>query len=166
MNESRFFTRRQALAAAAGVASVVLARPGAAATGPRTSPAAAPEPAGDALGLVPGLAVGRCSVVRCGPLRAGSLPVELRDPGGRVFAVDLLRHDAATPGVARARSIGVYLRNGGRGSAATVEEHGLGAMALARLLAKREAAGVKLPRLATLREHAALIENADRCPPR
>lgn len=52
--------------------------------------------------LVPGTRVGRCRIVRVSPVVEGGVPVELAAPNGRTFHVDVLRHDAATPGVARA----------------------------------------------------------------
>jgi len=97
--------------------------------------------------------VGRCTLVAVRPIKAGGVPVVLATPSGRTFHVDVLRHDPATPGVARGGSLGVYVRNAGGGTRATDEEHGLGAMALAQLLAKREAEGRPIPALLTLREH-------------
>ena len=44
----------------------------------------------------------------------------------------------------------MYVSNGGGGAIATDEEHGLGAMALAAEIAKREAAGMHVPQLATM----------------
>jgi hypothetical protein len=84
----------------------------------------------------------------------GSVSVRLADSAGRPFDIELLGYDARTPGVARAGSLGVYLNNKGRGSTATVEEHGLAAMALARHLTRREASGARLPVLPTLAERS------------
>ena len=49
------------------------------------------------------------------------------------------------------------MRNRGRGVTATVEEHGLAAMALAAHLAHREAAGATLPSLPTLNERTGIV---------
>jgi hypothetical protein len=110
---------------------------------------------------LPGAKVGRCTVVRVDPVLAGGVPVTLASADGAEFRVDVLRHDPETPGVARAGSLAVFMNNGGSGDKATIEEHGLGAMALAALLAQREAAGSPVPALATLRHRAALLAAAD-----
>ena len=74
----------------------------------------------------------------------------LADADGRTFTVEVMRFDPRVPGVARAGSLAVYVSNGGGGAIATDEEHGLGAMALAAEIAKREAAGMHVPELATM----------------
>jgi hypothetical protein len=104
--------------------------------------------------LHPGLRIGRYTVVKVGEVVAGGMPVLLRGRDGSQFGVDILRYDRRSPGVARGGRLAVYLNNGGKGEKASVEEHGLGAMALAAWLAKREARGRPVPSLLTLRERA------------
>jgi hypothetical protein len=82
------------------------------------------------------------------------MPVLLRAPDGSQFSVDILRYDRKSPGVARGGRLAVYLNNGGRGDKASVEQHGLGAMALAAWLSRREARGCPVPSLLTLRKRA------------
>lgn len=102
--------------------------------------------------LMPGTRLGPCTFVRVQPVEQGGVPVVLRDPHGRDFVVEVHRHDARAPGVARAGSLAVYLRNGGDGATRTEETHGLGAMALASRLEARERAGGCVPRLASIVE--------------
>jgi hypothetical protein len=128
----------------------------------RTAPAAQAPSAGGRVHVpsprvfdeLVGKRLGRCTVVRVDPIVAGAVPVTLRTDGGSEFEVDVLRHDPETPGVARAGSLAVFVNNGGSGDKATIEEHGLGAMALARWLEQREALGQPLPALWTLRQRA------------
>jgi hypothetical protein len=110
---------------------------------------------------LPGTKVGRCTVVRVDPVLAGAIPVTLAAADGTEFKVDVLRHDGETPGVAQGGSLAVFMHNGGSGGKATVEEHGLGAMALAGWLERREALGRPVPVLATLRQRALLLAAAD-----
>jgi hypothetical protein len=102
--------------------------------------------------LAPGTRLGPCTLVRVQPLERGGAPVVLRDPHGRDFVVEVHRHDPRAPGVARAGSLAVYVRNGGDGATRTDETHGLGAMALAARLEARERAGGRVPRLASIVE--------------
>jgi hypothetical protein len=105
------------------------------------------------LQLRAGIRVGPCTISRVLPVENGALPVELVDPSGRPFLAEVHRWDAnAPPGIARAGSLAVYLRNGGTGTTRTNEAHGLGAMALASLLEAREMAGKPMPRLASIVE--------------
>jgi len=104
--------------------------------------------------LFNGMRVGRCVVVSVGPIEAGAIPVVLKAPDGSVFGLDILRHDPLAPGVSRAGSLAVFLKNGGSGRTASVEEHGLAAMALGKWLARREAMGRPVPPLLTLRDPA------------
>ncbi len=122
--------------------------------GPRSLSHGPPPGAFDDL---PGTKVGRCTVVRVDPVLAGAIPVTLAAADGSEFKVDVLRHDGETPGVARGGSLAVFMHNGGSGGKATVEEHGLGAMALAGWLERREALGRPVPVLATLRQRAGLL---------
>jgi hypothetical protein len=105
-----------------------------------------------AAGVLPRARFGACEVVSLESMKDGAVSVRFADSAGRPFEVELLGYDSRTPGVARAGSLGVYLNNKGRGSTATIEEHGLAAMALARHLARRQASGAKLPVLPTLAE--------------
>jgi hypothetical protein len=101
-------------------------------------------------GVVPGSRFRDCVVRSVEATADGAIGVRLADTRGQLFDLELLAHDPRTPGVARAGSLSVYMNNRGRGSTATVEEHGLAAMALARHLARREVAGAQLPVLQTL----------------
>jgi len=94
---------------------------------------------------------GTCEVVSLERADDGAVSVRLADTAGQRFEVELLGHDPLTPGVARAGSLAVYMNNRGRGTTATVEEHGLAAMALARHLG---ASGARLPVLPTLSQRA------------
>jgi hypothetical protein len=104
------------------------------------------------LHLRPGVCVGPCTVSRVLPVENGALPIELVDPAGERFVVEVHRFDERAPGIARAGSLAVYLRNGGTGATRSDETHGLGAMALASLLEAREQAGKPVPRLASILE--------------
>jgi len=105
-------------------------------------------------GVLPRARFGACEVVSLESMKDGAVSVRFADSAGRPFEVELLGYDPRTPGVARAGSLGVYLNNKGRGSTATIEEHGLAAMALARHLARRQASGARLPALPTLAERS------------
>lgn len=103
-------------------------------------------------GFEPGAQVGPCRLVRVLPVEQGALPFELEDPSGHRFVVEVHRRDPSVSGIRPAGSLDVFLRNGGTGSTPTDETHGLGAMALASLLAAREAEGRPIPELATIVE--------------
>jgi hypothetical protein len=94
-----------------------------------------------------------CLVHEVSAVKHGSVGVTLSDSAGAFFVVDILRHDAATPGVARAGSLAVYMKIDGQGQP-TKEEHGLAAMALAAELRRRTAEGLAAPALFTLSERA------------
>lgn len=106
----------------------------------------------DLASLPVGTPLGPCKLAAVLPVQRGILPVVLEDPRGETFVVEVHRHDPRAPGLARAGSLDVYLRNGGDGATTTDEAHGLGAMALAELLATRERAGRRVPRLASIVE--------------
>jgi hypothetical protein len=95
-----------------------------------------------------------CLVHDVGVVKYGAVAITLSDAAGDFFVVDILRHDVATPGVAQAGSLAVYMRIDGQGKP-TREEHGLAAMALAAELTRREEAGFPAPALRTLNERAA-----------
>jgi hypothetical protein len=105
-------------------------------------------------GVGPKARFGTCEVLSLESTPDGAVSVRLADSAGQPFEVELLGYDPHTPGVARAGSLGVYMNNRGRGTTATIEEHGLAAMALARHLARGEAAGAKLPVLPRLSERS------------
>ena len=112
----------------------------------------------DRLGVTSGARFATCTVQRACTTDDGAIAVTLTSSGGDEFQVELLGHDAATPGVARAGSLAVYMNNRGRGVTATVEEHGLAAMALASHIAHMEAAGIALPSLPTLNERRGVAQ--------
>ncbi len=116
------------------------------------------EDAESYLGDLVGEHLGRYRVVSIGKLERGGIPVVMSVASGATFRVDVLRFDPTEgrQGIGAASSVSVYLRNGGDGRKATDEEHGLGAMALANTLARREKAGTKPPSgLLTMDERAA-----------
>jgi hypothetical protein len=104
--------------------------------------------------LEAGTKFGTCTLASIAPECDGAIQITLTDSAGAAFVVEAMRHDAAAPGVARAGSLAVYLRNGGDGSTASHEEHGLAAMAVASEIARRQAAGARVQALATVRERA------------
>jgi hypothetical protein len=107
--------------------------------------------------LADGARVERWRVVAVHGVVHGAIPVVMETEGGVRFQVDVLRRDGAGDEavIARTRALALSLSNAGDGQAGTVEEHGLGAMALARALALREAGGAPLPALLTLAERLA-----------
>ena len=105
-------------------------------------------------GVHAGAKFGTCTVIGVARMEDGAIGVSLSGTDGRRFELEILGHDARTPGVARAGSLSVYVNNRGRGDTRTEEEHGLAAMALAAHLARRETAGESLPALPTLAERS------------
>jgi hypothetical protein len=138
-----------AVADGVGAADTAAARPARAPVASQGAPATRSLPE-----LFNGMRVGRCVVVSVGPIEAGAIPVVLKAPDGSVFGLDILRHDPLAPGVSRAGSLAVFLKNGGSGRTASVEEHGLAAMALGKWLDRREAMGRPVPALLTLHDPA------------
>jgi hypothetical protein len=137
-----------ALGAAAGAAAFIS----------RIPVARARSVGGDALlgDLAPGTRLDAWRVVAVHRPTAGAIPVILEGPDGERFQVDVMRRDPAGPdGVAVTPSLSLSLANRGDGRTATPESHGLGARALAEALARREAAGARVPRLLTLAERMA-----------
>ena len=128
--------------------------------GGRPSPAAQPVGAsgsaaageGGATAFAPGTALGPCTVVRVAGLEDGAIPIILASADGRKCEVDVMRFDPKVPGIARAGSMAIYLANNGDGEKPSDEAHGLGALALAAELARREASGAKVPALKTITE--------------
>lgn len=103
------------------------------------------EPAAEApaLPVAEGAMVDDFRVVRSHPLHLGAVPVVLETASGVRFQVDVLRRDPnphRPTGIGNTATLSVYLANRGDGETATVEEQGLGAMALAAALAAAETA--------------------------
>ena len=120
---------------------------------PRAAQAGQASPAAERPGTFePGMQLGPCRLVKVLPVEQGALPFELEDPSGGRFIVEVHQRDASVAGLRPAGSHDVFLRNGGSGQTPTNETHGLGAMALATLLAEREASGRPIPPLATIVE--------------
>lgn len=84
----------------------------------------------------------------------GGMPLVLEGEAGR-FQVDVLRRGGALDGVAQTPSLNLFLLNNGDGSTDTHGDHGLAVIELARVLAAREALGVRVPELLTFEERAA-----------
>ena len=106
--------------------------------------------------LRPGMRFFTSTVAAVGASEFGAIPITLVDTRGESFRVDVLRHDPAAPGVARAGSLSVYMCNNGGGSARTHEDHGIAAMEIAAHLARCEAAGMRPPSLLTLAQRESL----------
>jgi hypothetical protein len=103
--------------------------------------------------LRPGTKVDRWTIVEIADVRAGCIPVLMAAADGTRFQVDIADRDPAGPKpVAETNTLALYLVNGGGGTTSTVEEHGLGVMALAAALKQREQAGAVPPQLVKLRE--------------
>jgi len=129
---------------AAGLAAgAILTRlPGAErATALQTVPSAARVYLDDLVGAelgVPG--AGTYAIVSVGALERGGVPIVMAAPSGATFRLDVLRADPSEPhtGIGVRGQVAVYLRNGGDGATPTDEARGLGAMALASILAEHE----------------------------
>jgi hypothetical protein len=143
--------RRRFLSALAGGTAVVAAGRLSWARAPyREAPLVGAAEARAALGgLTPGSRLERWTIVSVLDPSQGGIPVVMATAEGVRFRVDVMRRDQSAPGVANTRAFSLYLCNQGRGSKDTCEEHGLGAMALARHL---ERVGTPLPSLLTLGE--------------
>jgi len=146
--------RRTFLSVLAGGTAVVLTgRLGWARAPYREGPLLAEPQVRAVLGAVQvGTRIDRWTVVSILDTAHGGIPVVLATSTGERFRVDVLRRDDHALGVANTAELSLYLCNQGRGSRATDEEHGLGAMALARRLERGAAPHAPLPRLLTLRE--------------
>jgi hypothetical protein len=102
-----------------------------------------------AAGAVPealqvGARFGRWTITKVHAVVRGALQVDVRDKEGKEFSLEILARDAAPPAARPPAEIGalaVYVCNGGDGWSATVEEQGLAAMGLARLLELRGQTG-------------------------
>jgi len=103
--------------------------------------------------LRPGTKIDRWTLVEIADVRAGCIPVLMAAADGTRFQVDIAQRDPEGPKpVAETSTLALYLVNGGGGTTSTVEEHGLGVMALAAALKQREQAGAVAPQLVKLRE--------------
>lgn len=125
---------------------------------PEADAHAAVDDGGGYLADLVGKHLGRYRVISVGGLDRGGIPVVMSTTSGVRFRVDVLRFDptAGRKGIGPASSVSVYLRNGGNGRTSTDEIQGLGAMALAGAIAKRERAGLVPPSgLLTMDERAA-----------
>lgn len=128
-----------------------------------------PVPAGPEVralfgGIREGMTIGRWRIVAIHDVRMGAIPVVMSAADGSTFQVDVLRRDRTRfgrSGVADTSSLSLFLSNGGRGSTPTMEEHGLGVMALARALAWRESHGAAIPPLLTWNERRILFPGGE-----
>ncbi len=122
----------------------------------QSTPKSVPAEAVALLGeLGPGASVERWTIVAIHPIRHGALPIVLTAPGGTPFQVDVLARDpGGAQGVANTESLSLFVANRGDGGTPTDEDQGLGAMALARALAKRQSAGAETPTLSTFAQRA------------
>ncbi|MEM6990865.1 MAG: hypothetical protein AAF721_10220 [Myxococcota bacterium] len=120
------------------------------------APKAVPAEAQALLGeLRPGAAVEQWTLVAVHPIRHGALPVVLSSAAGTSFQVDIFARDAKGPqGVANTETLSLFVANRGDGGTPTDEDQGLGAMALARALAKQAPKTSALPALSTFAERA------------
>jgi hypothetical protein len=85
----------------------------------------------------------------------GSLPVLARTPEGRLLQIDVLRNERPSDeAVASTEHHALYLSTGATAGTATIEQWGLGVMALRDQIARREAEGARFPALLTRRERA------------
>jgi hypothetical protein len=97
-------------------------------------------------GLHAGSKIDRWTIVEIADVHAGCIPVLMAAPDGTRFQVDIAQRDAEGPKpVAETRDLALYLVNGGGGTTSTIEEHGLGVMALAAALKQREEQGAVAP---------------------
>jgi hypothetical protein len=86
-----------------------------------------------------GSTIDRWTLVQIADVHAGCIPVLMATADGSRFQVDIAERDPEGPkGVAETEKLALYLVNGGGGNASTIEEHGLGVMALAAELRKHE----------------------------
>ncbi len=96
-------------------------------------------------GWLDGIHLERWKIVEVGAIKNGVMPVVMQAHDGSRFTVEIAGRAANGPrAVAETSRYALYLSNGGDGNTSTVEEHGLGVMALAAALRTREAAGPEL----------------------
>jgi hypothetical protein len=105
--------------------------------------------------LIPAdLDVGKWSIEKVSAPLLGAIPVVMRTPKGEAFQVDVLRRDAANPGVADTKHFSLFIANSGNGSKSTDEWQARGAKVLAHHLSRTERGGTPLPSLMTFRERS------------
>lgn len=151
-SQTRVWSRRGLLA---GAGAVIVAAGVAAQRwlGRPDSNALQPEVAALFDGLDPGTHLGRWTLQSVHPVTLGAVPVVMSTSDGHRFQVDVLARDPNGPaGVANTEHLSLFVQNHGDGSTRTDEEQGLGAMALAEALRRREGAGAELPDLLTLQQ--------------
>jgi hypothetical protein len=90
-----------------------------------------------------GAAFGRWTIAAVHPIERGVLRVDVHDRQGHEFALELMARDpsAGSRPPAEVGALAIYVCNGGDGWLPTVEEQGLAAMTLARLLEKHDQTG-------------------------
>jgi hypothetical protein len=104
--------------------------------------------------LVAGSVLGSWRVIRTAAPRAGAVSLELEDALSRPFFLDICKRDqrrAAPTPPAFTDLYDIFVANEGNGSARTLEDHGLAAMALAEVVRANEHA-VSMSGLLTLSE--------------
>jgi hypothetical protein len=135
-------TRRSAigLLGVGGLAGALSELPASRSPGTGTAATAAVGSAHEALRA--GTRFGRWVIAAVHPVVRGALQVDVRGRDGHEFALEILAKD---PSPARPPAeigvLAIYVCNGGDGWLPTVEEQGLAAMGLARLLEKRGQTG-------------------------
>ncbi len=106
--------------------------------------------------LTSGALAGRWTITRLYGVHMGAIPVVLQAEQGKPFQVDILRRDARGPeGVGTTATLSLFVANRGTGTEPTDEQQGLGVIALARGLERREQAGARVPALLTMSERRA-----------
>jgi hypothetical protein len=111
---------------------------------PASRPATAPTAAAGSMpeALRAGTRFGRWEIATVHPVVRGALRVDVHGRDGHAFALEILARDpspARPP--AEVGELAIYVTNGGDGWLPTVEEQGLAAMGLARLLETRGQTG-------------------------
>jgi hypothetical protein len=156
MDRRQFISVMGSMVGASVGASLLVGRPSRA--GEWSKPVAAVESAQPYFGgLGPGVVVERWRLIAIGDVRDHAMLVEMATADGSRFFVEVMGRDPAFPGIAHTDQVDLYLCNQGDGASRSHEEHGLGALALARALSAREAAGAQAPQLLTLRQRAARL---------
>lgn len=85
-----------------------------------------------------GSRLGRWSVERVLPVAAGAQSLVLRDEAGRSFQLDVCLRAPGVSSPGGTERFQVFVANGGDGATATVEDHGLAAMAVAEVIRANE----------------------------
>lgn len=106
--------------------------------------------------ITSGALAGHWTIARLYGVHMGAIPVVLQSERGEPFQVDILRRDAQGPeGVGTTATLSLFIANSGTGTEPTDELQGLGVIALARALERREQAGARVPALLTMSERRA-----------